>query len=810
MKISYNWLNTYLNTGMSPQEIGEILTATGLEVESIEKIETVKGGLEGVLIGEVIELNRHPDADRLRITKVNIGSADLLQIVCGAPNVAAGQKVLVATVGSTLYPAGGEPLKIKKSKIRGVESEGMICAEDELGIGESHDGIMILPSETIAGQSAREYLKIEDDYVLEIGLTPNRSDAMSHIGVARDLKAYLNFHKDTKHSLTIPKSDIDNAVQSNHKLNITVENPTACLRYAGAILTGIKISESPDWLKNRLRSIGLKPINNAVDITNFVMHETGNPLHAFDLKIAGDTVIVRNAKAGEKITTLDGIERKLYTEDLVICNSAGPMCIAGVMGGADSGITENTQAIFLEAACFSTQSVRKTGKRHTLNSDSSFRFERGVDPNNVIVARDRAIQLLTEICGGKLESVYDLYPTPVKLKTITVEFDKCRAICGKNIPNGEIISILTELEFHIQKSDQHSVMLEVSAYRYDVLRPADIYEEILRIYGFNNIDLPQKLNSSITYSSKPDQETIVNLISDLLVSSGYFEIMNNSLSSSEKIEKSKSNYLTIDSAVKILNPLSNELNVLRQSMIEGGLAVIEFNQNRQNPDLKLFELGKVYRLTETGYAESKKLAIFLTGKRYSETWTSPNQKSTYFAIKSTALKILERLGLIQNLKEDIKQNKALEDGVLYSFNQTPICEIGWIDSKLLKESGVKQQVFYAEFDWENLMRAVAKSKTEFKVIPKTQFVRRDFSLLLDEKVTFESIKKTAQNSTKKILKDVGLFDVYEGKNLAPGKKSYAISFTFQDDEKTLQDDQVDKMMSMIREKLESELGAELR
>ncbi len=810
MKISYNWLNSYLNTGLTAQEIGEILTATGLEVESIEKVETIKGGLAGVLIGQVMELSQHPDADRLSITKVNIGKPDFLQIVCGAPNVKAGQKVLVATVGTTLFPATGEPIKIKKSKIRGVESEGMICAEDELGIGQSHDGIMVLQPDTIVGLTAREFLKVEDDYVLEIGLTPNRSDAMSHIGVARDLKAYLNFHKGTSLSLSIPQSLISIPAQQGLGLQITVENQIACIRYAGALLSGIKISESPDWLKNRLRSIGLKPINNVVDITNFVMHECGNPLHAFDLAVAGNSIHVRNANEGEKVITLDGIERKLSAEDLVICNSAGPMCIAGVMGGIDSGISEETKSIFLEAACFSAQSVRKTSKRQTLNSDSSFRFERGVDPSNVIIARDRAIQLLIEICGGKLESVYDIYPTPVQPKTITIEFEKCRSICGKNIPNEQIISILTELEFHIQKNDQQGVTLDVPSYRYDVLRPADIYEEVLRIYGFNNIDLPQKLNSSITHSSKPDQETITNLISDLLVSSGYFEIMNNSLSSSEKIEKSKSDYLSITNAVKILNPLSNELNVLRQSMIEGGLSVIEFNQNRQNPDLKLFELGKVYRLHEGSYAESRKLAIFLTGKRYTETWTSPNQKSTYFAIKSTALKILERLGIIQHLKEEIKQNKALEDGVLYNFNQNPICEIGWIDSKLLKENGIKQQVFYAEFDWENLLKAVAKSKTEFKVIPKTQFVRRDFSLLLDENVSFESIKKTAQNTTKKILKEVGLFDVYEGKNLAAGKKSYAISFTFQDEEKTLQDDQVDKMMAIIREKLESELGAELR
>lgn len=799
-----------MDSSLNPQEISEILTATGLEVESVEKIKTIKGGLEGVIIGEVVELSQHPDADRLKITRVNVGAENFLQIVCGASNVAAGQKVLVATVGCTLHPTTGDPIKIKKSKIRGIESEGMICAEDELGIGESHQGIMVLPTDTRVGLSARNYLNIEDDYLFEIGLTPNRSDAMSHIGVARDLKAYLNFHKQTNYKLTIPQHTLPEEIKSSHRLNISVENKSACLRYSGAVISGIKITDSPDWLKNRLRSIGLKPINSAVDITNFVMHECGNPLHAFDLAVTGDSIIVRNAKDGEKIVTLDNIERKLHPEDLVICNQSVPMCIAGVMGGIESGISEKTQALFLEAACFSTQTTRKTGKRHALNSDSSFRFERGVDPANVIAARNRAIQLILEICGGKLESVYDLYPTPVTPKTITIEFDKCRSICGKAIPNDQIVSILSELEFQIQKSDSTTVTIGVPTYRYDVLRPADIYEEVLRIYGFNNIEIPAKLNSSITYNPKPDQETVSNLIADLLVSNGYFEIMNNSLSSSELIEKSKLNYLSIDHAVKILNPLSNELNVMRQSMIEGGLAVIEFNQNRQNQDLKLFESGKVYSKSEKGYFESKKLAIFLTGNRFAENWTNTNQKSSFFAIKSIALKIIERLGLLQIISENAKTNKALEDGVLYSINSSPLCEIGWIDGKLLKESGVKQQVFYAEFDWDNLMKAVSKIKTEFKVIPKTQFVRRDFSLLLDEKVSFEAIKKTAHTSTKKLLKHVGLFDVYEGKNLAPGKKSYAVSFTFQDDEKTLQDEQVDKMMSAIREKLETELGAELR
>lgn len=810
MKISHNWLKTYLDTNLSPVEIAEILTSTGLEVEGVEKIETIKGGLEGVLVGEVIETQQHPDADRLKVTKVNVGREAPLQIVCGAANVASGQKVLVAMVGCTLFPATGDSLKIKKSKIRGVESEGMICAEDELGIGNSHDGIMVLPKEVPVGQSAREYLKIEDDFLFEIGLTPNRSDAMSHIGVARDLKAYLNFHKQTDHSIKLPETDIPKAAEPEFKFNLSVENQIACLRYSGAIITGVKIADSPDWLKNRLRSIGQKPINNVVDITNFVMHECGNPLHAFDLAVAGNTIVVRNAKEGEKIITLDNIERKLNPEDLVICNQSVPMCIGGVMGGIESGISEKTQSLFLEAACFSTQSIRKTGKRHGLNSDSSFRFERGVDPANLIVARNRAIQLILEIAGGTLKNVYDIYPTPVLPKSILIDLNKCRALCGKNISNEEINSILTHLDYITVSSGTDQLTVEIPLYRYDVSRPVDLFEEVLRIYGFNNIDLPSKLNSSITYKAKPDTDLIVNIVSDLLVSTGYYEIMNNSLSSSENHEKSKINYPSTFDAVKLLNPLSNELDIMRPTMIDGGLAAIEFNQNRQNADLKLFEFGKIYGKTETGFTESKKLALFLTGARYEENWITSNQKSTFFTLKSVVLKIFERLGLGGHLSDGAKINTALEGGITYSANNAVLCELGWINPKLIKEKGIKQQVFYAEFNWDNLLLAVSKNKTEYKPIPKTQFVRRDFSLLLDEHISFESIKKIALSSTKKLLRNVNLFDVYEGKNLASGKKSYAVSFIFQDDEKTLQDTQVDGMMATIREKLHSELGAELR
>lgn len=811
MKISYNWLRTYLRIDLNPQEISEILTSTGLEVESVEKTEMVKGGLAGVVVGEVVEVSQHPDADRLKVTHVNTGLEKSLQIVCGASNVAKGQKVLVATVGSTLFPSNGDAIKIKKSKIRGVESEGMICAEDELGLGNSHEGIMVLPADALIGINASDFLKMEDDHLFEIGLTPNRSDAMSHIGVARDLKAYLNFHKNTSLKIDFPiVPNFAEMTSSEVSLKISVENQKSCIRYSGAIISEISVAESPDWLKNRLRSVGLKPINNVVDITNFVMHECGNPLHAFDLSSVQESIKVRNAREGEKIRTLDGIERLLHQDDLLICNKDEPMCIAGVMGGIDSGINDQTRSLFLEAACFSTQSVRKTSKRHALSSDSSFRFERGVDPANVLIARNRAIQLILEISGGKLQQVYDNYPAPVQPPIITIDFNKCRSLCGKNIPNEEIMRILIELEYDIVQSQNESLQISVPTYRYDVSRPADIYEEVLRIYGFNNIEVPKKLNASITYKSKPDNDFLVNLISDLLVSNGYFEIMNNSLGSSEKIENSAIDYLSNENSVRILNPLSNELDVLRQSMIDGGLTTIEFNQNRQTPDLKLFEFGKVYHKSESGYSESKKLSVFLTGNRHVENWTTSEQKTSFFSLKSIVFKIIERLGLADQIGESSKQINALSDGVLLTINNNTLCELGWIDSKLTKEAGIKQQVFYAEFNWDNVMAAIKKTKTEFRSIPKTQFVRRDFSLLLDEKVTFESIKKTALKSTKKLLKTVGLFDVYEGKNLAQGKKSYAVSFTFQDDEKTLQDEQVDKMMLTIRENLEKELGAELR
>ncbi|MBI3133163.1 MAG: phenylalanine--tRNA ligase subunit beta [Bacteroidetes bacterium] len=808
MKISYNWLRQYINTSLAPEEIGKILTSTGLEVESIEKTETIRGGLEGVVVGEVLTKEKHPEADRLSLTTVAIGAAEPLKIVCGAPNVAAGQKVLVATVGCTLYPVSGDPIKIKKSKIRGQESEGMICAEDELGIGESHDGIIILPADKIPGTPASTIYQLETDYLLEIGLTPNRTDAMSHIGVVRDLKAFLCFHKDAATTIQVPAvKDYSQPTGTAH-LTVNVLDLPSCPRYSGAVITNLNVTDSPAWLQNRLKSIGLKPINNLVDITNFVMHECGNPLHAFDLAIAGNEINIRKAAAGEKLITLDGVERELSVNDLVICNQKAPMCIAGVMGGSESGITAGTTSIFLEAAYFLPASVRKTSKFHVLNSDSSFRFERGTDPNNVIYARNRAIDLILEICGGELKQVYDHYPTPIEPARVEFDFQQCRKLCGADFSNDQLLKILGYLDFQISAPHEKGALVHVPTYRNDVTRQADISEEVLRIYGFNQVALPEKLNTSVTYSNKPDQEKFYNLIADTLSNNGFFEIMNNSLSSSV-YAASKVNYLNADQFVTVLNPLSNELDVMRQSLLPGGLSVIEFNQNRQHPDLKLYEFGKTYFKTADGYRESRRLVLFITGQRLAENWNSDKTRTSFFSIKAAVQRILEKLGLTISATNSVT-SQAFEDGVSIEIDKMTVGEFGWIKPQLLKESGIKNPVYYADLDWDQLLKLAARQKVEFTPIPKTQFVRRDFSLLLNEHVTFKDIEMQARSVDKKLLKSVGLFDVYEGKNLPAGKKSYAVSFTFQDHEKTLQDEQVDRMMQAIRQKLETELNAELR
>ena len=807
MKVSYNWLKDYIKTDLTPERMSEILTDTGLEVEGLEKVETIKGGLAGVVIAEVLTKEKHPDADKLNVTTVNIGSGDTLQIVCGAPNVEVGQKVVVVTVGSTLFPLAGESFKIKKSKIRGIESFGMICAEDELGLGQSHDGIMVLDAAAVVGTEAKTYFKVEDDYLIEIGLTPNRADAMGHIGVARDIKAYLNYHTDSKLELNIPEVK---DVALNGKFSIHIEDLESCPRYAAAILKNIKIEPSPEWLQNKLRIIGLSPINNVVDITNFVMHETGNPLHAFDLRVVGNEINIRKAKVGEKLTTLDGTERELFADDLMICNATDPMCLAGVFGGETSGVQNNTTDILLEAAYFNPVVVRKTAKRHALNTDSSFRFERGIDPNQVIYGMQRATQLLQEICGAELLEAQDNYPTPITDFTVEFSMDRCRQLIGTHISDTDITNILKELNITITSTNTDSVTLNVPAYRVDVQREADVIEEVLRIYGFNNVPNPAKLNSSISFQTKPNSDKLYNLTADFLVDNGYSEIMNNSLTSSKFVEKSGSHVLDAKQNVELLNPLSIELDVMRQSLLFGGLQSIEHNQNRQHPNLRLFEFGKEYIKTDNGYFETQKAGIWLTGVKEDENWAENSNKVSFYSIKGITESILKKLGIWKNYQTSELKSDLFEDGYKITIAKKVVAEIGWVKPSILKQFGVKSQVFYADLNWDNILSLSAMNTVKFKELPKTQFMRRDFSLLLDKSVSFADIHQIATKVDRKILKEVGLFDVYEGKNLEKGKKSYAINLIFQDNEKTLQDKAVDKIMAKIRQGLEQDLGAELR
>lgn len=808
MKISYNWLKTYIDTDLSAEKMAEILTDTGLEVEGLEKVETIEGGLEGVVIGKVLTKEKHPDADRLNITTVDVGNDEPLQIVCGAPNVDIDQHVVVATVGTTLYPSPDEAFKIKKSKIRGVESFGMICAEDELGLGQSHDGIMVLEDKPSIGMQANQYFEIEDDYLIEIGLTPNRADAMGHIGVARDLKAYLNFHEKAQLNVKVPDVELNPAGKSD--VNITVKDTDGAPRYAGAVITGLTVKESPDWLQNRLRTIGLSPINNLVDITNFVLHEIGCPLHAFDLKKVEGNIIVRRAQKGEKLITLDEVERELHEDDLMICNSREPMCIAGVFGGLDSGVQSTTDAIFLEAAYFNPVSVRKTAKRHGLNTDSSFRFERGVDPNFVLSARDRAVSLILEIAGGELIELSDQYPNPITENEVVLNLDRCRRLCGVDFANEDIAKILEELDIKIVSDSEEELVLKIPTYRVDVTREADVIEEILRIYGFNQVPVPDKLNASLTFQQKPNRDKIYNIAADLLVNNGFHEIMNNSLTSSANWDQIKSDVFQPEHDVQLLNPLSNELDVMRQTMIFGGLKSIVHNQNRQAPDLKLFELGNCYRKDEKGYQQSANLSIWLTGAKNAENWTDSNESNTFYTLKGIVDGILNKLGINKNPMIVELSNDLFEDGYQIKIANKAIAEIGWIKPEICKAFGVKSQVYYAEFDWDQVIAASVMNKINFQPLPKTQFVRRDFSLLLNKSVQFSEIASIARKADKKILKEVGLFDVYEGKNLPEGKKSYAVSFIFQDQEKTLKDKQIDAIMDKIRKDLEGKLSAELR
>ncbi|MDX2360514.1 MAG: phenylalanine--tRNA ligase subunit beta [Crocinitomicaceae bacterium] len=810
MKISYNWLKQYVDIDLSPEDAGKILTDTGLEVEGIHKIEAVKGGLEGVVIGEVLTVEKHPDADRLNVTTVSTGG-EPLQIVCGAPNVAVGLKVVVATVGCTLYPSPEESFKIKQSKIRGVESNGMLCAEDELGLGKGHDGIIALDSTAKVGQAAASFYELEDDYQIEIGLTPNRSDAMGHAGVARDLVAYLNVHN--KAGLSVKMPDVSGfTVDSNDlQISISVEDTELCPRYTGTSIKGVKVQSSPAWLQNSLCAIGLAPINNVVDATNYVMHELGCPLHAFDAKQLNGKVVVKTAADGDTFVTLDEEERTLDSSNLMITNGSDHLCIAGVFGGLNSGIKNETTDVFLESAYFNPVSVRKTSKKFALNTDSSFRFERGVDPNMTLIALKRAAMLIKELAGGAIAmDIVDTNAKPIENKIVEFNYERCNRLIGDNLTKEMVNSIFENLDIKVVSENEGTVQLEIPAYRVDVTREADVIEEVLRIYGFNRVPIPTKLNSSIAYFDKPDIERVQNVISEMLVGLGCIETLNNSLTKSEYSVKLGGEIVKPERNVEMLNPLSQDLDVMRQSLIFNALEMVEHNQNRQNPDLKLYEFGKTYHKFESGYSENKRLIIVLTGNKQQESWNSSKEKNSYYALKGVALTVFKRLGLDGMLKEKAIKNSLLQDGVQLYVLKNKVGEIGWASNKLKKHFGIKNDVFIADLDWDGVLNSLMFSKVKFSELPKTFAVRRDFSLLLDTKVNFSEIEEIAKSCDKNLLKEVGLFDVYEGKNLDEGKKSYAVSFKFQDAEQTLKDKQVDAIMEKIRQSLESKLGAQLR
>jgi len=817
MKISYNWLKQYINVDLPPAEVSALLTNCGLEVESLEKFETVKGGLKGVVIGEVTEKQKHPNADRLSVTKVNTGAGEPLQIVCGAPNVEAGQKVAVALVGSTLFPVSGEPLEIKKSKIRGELSEGMICAEDEIGLGTSHAGIMVLDDDAVVGTPAADYFKIEEDWIFEIGLTPNRADAASHIGVARDLAAVLNSSSSSNSSkLLFPSTD--NLTIENHelKIQVAVENKKDCIRYSGISLTSVTIGDSPEWLKNRLKSIGLKPINNIVDISNFVLFETGQPLHIFDAdEIGGKKVIVKNLAAKTKFITLDEKERELNGDELMICDANGGMCMAGIFGGIKSGVSEKTKNIFIESACFNPASIRKSSKYHGLKTDASFRFERGTDPDNTIYALGRAALLIKEICGGVISSeIIDVYPSPVENTKVEYNFKRGSGLMGMDINPPVIKNILKDLGIMVTNENSELLQLSVPNYKVDVKREADVVEEIMRIYGYNRIPVPSKMNTPLPSHAQTIKEKFVKNISQFLTSNGFFETFSNSLT--------KESYAEIlnkkEEAVKILNPLSGDLSIMRPTLIFSGLESIQYNRNRKNTDLRLFEFGKTYHRSSggqnivKGYREENHLSLFLTGNRRDESWikNSPESYSIYF-LKSLLNNLLVNSGIQQNEIAHRESESGLFDNPIEIFiGKKKLGEYGILKSSFQKPFDIDEDIYYADILTDECMNSVISAKHTIAESPKFPEVRRDLSMLINKNVSYAEIEKLSFETERKLLIDVNLFDVYQGEKLEPGKISYAISFILRDDEKTLTDKQIDGVMDRLMNAFESKLGAQIR
>lgn len=816
MKISYNWLKEYINLEETPEEVSKILTQTGLEVGSLEKVETVKGGMKGLVIGEVITCEKHPGSDHLSKTTVNIGAGELLPIICGAPNVAAKQKVVVATVGTTLYMSG-EEFTIKKAKIRGEVSQGMICAEDEIGMGTNHEGIIVLDESAKVGTPAKEYFNIESDWMIEIDLTPNRIDGGSHIGVARDLAAFLKQTKDIEYK----RPSVDHFKVDNHDLEIPVEiiNPEACPRYTGVTISGAEIKESPDWLKNRLKVIGLTPINNVVDITNYVLFESGQPLHAFDAdEITGKKVIVKTMPAGTRFTTLDEEERELDQNDLMICNTEEGMCIGGVFGGIKSGVKGTTKNIFLESAYFDPVFIRKTARRHGLNTDASFRFERGVDPNGVIYALKRAAILIKELAGGTISSeIVDVYPQPVEDFKVNISYAGVTRLIGKEIGPEKIKNILTSLEIKIEKEDEKGLSLLVPPYRVDVQREADVIEEILRIYGYNNVEIPSLVKSSLQYAEQPDRNQMRNLAAEMLTAQGFNEIWSNSLTKTGYYEEL--NQLKEKQTVKLLNPLSADLNGMRQTLLFGGLEAIAYNANRQNKNLKFYEFGNCYFFKgtqlrehpETNYREEEHLGLFITGNKEEENWAAKEQPTSFYSIKTYAENILKRFGFdTAQMQISDTENELFAEGLSYQLNNKTLLEVGMVTKRRIKKFDIENPVYYADFDWGRILLERKKHQVLFEELPKFPAVRRDLALLIDKGVKFSQIKESALKVERQILQSVNLFDVYEGKGVPAGKKSYAVSFILRDDQRTLTDKQIDKTMKKLLAAFERDFDAQLR
>lgn len=820
MNISYNWLKEYVDFDLTPEEVSAALTSIGLETDGVEEVQSIKGGLEGLVVGEVLTCEPHPNSDHMHITTVDLGEGEPVQIVCGAANVAAGQKVIVATLGTKLYD-GDQSFTIKKSKLRGVESNGMICAEDEIGVGTSHDGIIVLPQDVVPGTLARDYYNIKSDYVFEVDITPNRADACSHYGVARDLYAWLvqNGYQTSLHRPETSEFKVDN---HDMDIDVVVENTEACPRYAGVAIKNVTVKESPEWLQNKLRLIGVRPVNNIVDITNYILHAYGQPMHCFDAdKIKGGKIVVKTCQEGTKFVTLDEVERKLSERDLMICNAEEPMCIAGVFGGLDSGTTEATKDVFLESAYFHPTWVRKTARRHGLSTDSSFRFERGIDPNGTIYALKEAAILVKELAGGEIASdIKDNYPAPVADFAVELSYGYVNSLVGKVIPAETIKSIVTSLEMKIVAETAEGLSLSVPAYRVDVQRPCDVVEDILRIYGYNNVEIPTSLKSSLNVEGEVDKSVkLQNLVSEQLVGCGFNEILNNSLTAASYYDGLET--YKPENLVRVMNPLSNDLNVMRASLLFGGLECIQHNANRKNADLRFFEFGNCYHFNAekknpekvlAAYSEELHLGLWLTGKYISNSWAHPDMNSSVYELKAYVLNIFSRLGVnlgamvFGNLSDDI-YSVAIS---IHTRGGKLVATFGVLSKKLQKAFDIDNEVYYADINWKELMKAIKGKKVTYTEISKFPAVKRDLALLIDKKVQFAEIEKIAYETDKKLLKSVELFDVYEGKNLEAGKKSYAVSFVLQDENATLNDKQIDKLMQKLITNLQNKLDAKLR